>query len=69
MTAADARCPRCGKAFHCGANDPTPCPCGSFALSAATTQMLREQYASCVCMACLAQLQAPPAPAAQAKQA
>ncbi|GAB4567007.1 MAG: cysteine-rich CWC family protein [Rhizobacter sp.] len=59
---SDAACPRCGGAFHCGANDTAPCPCGNFTLSASTTQRLREQYGSCLCMACLAQLQDPPAP-------
>jgi hypothetical protein len=59
VSAANASCPRCGGAFHCGASDPTPCACGQFTLSPATTQKLREQYASCVCMACLAQLQTP----------
>jgi hypothetical protein len=31
-------------------------------LSAATTQRLREQFTSCVCMDCLAQLQTTPPP-------
>ncbi|MBC7994949.1 MAG: cysteine-rich CWC family protein [Rhizobacter sp.] len=57
MNAADASCPRCGGAFHCGVNDPLPCACGQFTLSPACTQMLRSQYDRCVCMACLAQLQ------------
>jgi len=56
----NATCPRCGGAFHCGVKEPMPCACGQFQLSAATTRMLREQYDRCVCMACLAQLQALP---------
>ena len=48
--------------FHCGANEPSPCACGQFTLSAATTQMLREQYSQCVCMHCLAELQNAPGP-------
>jgi hypothetical protein len=58
----NASCPRCGGAFHCGVNEPMPCACGQFTLSAATTQMLRAQYDRCVCMACLAQLAALPSP-------
>jgi hypothetical protein len=56
---SNATCPRCGGAFHCGAGETTPCACGQFTLSPATTQNLREQYTRCVCMACLAQLQTP----------
>jgi hypothetical protein len=58
----NATCPRCGGAFHCGVQEPMPCACGQFTLSPATMQMLREQYTRCVCMACLAQLQASPDP-------
>jgi hypothetical protein len=57
VSPANASCPRCGQAFHCGAADPTPCPCGNFTLSPATTQTLREQFKGCVCMRCLAALQ------------
>ncbi|MBC7955897.1 MAG: cysteine-rich CWC family protein [Cytophagales bacterium] len=60
MSSANASCPRCGQAFHCGAADTEPCPCGTFTLSAATTQALRAQFNSCLCMRCLAQLQITP---------
>jgi hypothetical protein len=59
---SNASCPRCGGAFHCGANDPGSCACGQFTLSAATTLMLREQFNRCVCMRCLAELQTAPIP-------
>ncbi|MBX3620253.1 MAG: cysteine-rich CWC family protein [Rhizobacter sp.] len=55
---ANARCPRCGGGFHCGACDPTPCACGGITLSAATTAQLRAQYDGCLCLRCLAALQA-----------
>jgi hypothetical protein len=53
-------CLRCGAAFHCGANDPAPCPCGALRLDPATLQALRERYAGCLCLDCLRQLE--PAP-------
>jgi hypothetical protein len=69
----NATCPRCGGVFHCGVNEPMPCACGQFKLSAATTQMLREQFSRCVCMACLSQLQTSqlqtPAPSDEKKPA
>ena len=56
--AAEGRCPRCGRAFHCGMNDPVPCACTSISLAAALLAQLRERYDGCLCLACLAQLQA-----------
>ena len=53
----DSRCPRCGGAFHCGANDAQPCPCSALTLDAALLARLRERHAGCLCLACLAQLQ------------
>jgi hypothetical protein len=57
----NATCPRCGAGFHCGVKEPMPCACGRFTLQPATVQALRERYTGCVCMDCLAQLQADPA--------
>jgi hypothetical protein len=54
-------CPRCGGAFHCGANDPAPCACTRIALDAATQVALRERYTGCLCLRCLAELAASPA--------
>jgi Cysteine-rich CWC len=52
------RCPRCGGDFHCGAADLTaPCACKAVALDAQTLAALRERYASCLCVACLREIQ------------
>ncbi len=51
-------CPRCGGGFHCGANDATPCPCGTVSLDAATAAALRAGYVGCLCLACLVELKA-----------
>ena len=53
----DDTCPRCGAAFHCGAHDTEPCPCGTLHLDAAVLQALRARYAGCLCRECLRQLQ------------
>ena len=50
---ADA-CPRCGGAFHCGVNDAVPCACTTIHLDAAQLAALRERYAGCLCLRCLA---------------
>jgi hypothetical protein len=52
----DDTCPRCGGAFHCGANDPAPCACTTIKLDATTLARLRERYGGCLCLACLAAL-------------
>ena len=44
--AADTRCPRCGGAFHCGAQDATPC-------TSVLQADLRQRYSGCLCLACL----------------
>ena len=49
-------CPRCGGAFHCGANDAAPCACTTIRLDAATLAGLRERYTACLCLRCLAEL-------------
>jgi len=57
----NSRCPRCGGPFHCGANDPTPCACGTLKLDAALLADLRQRYDRCLCLRCLAALAEPPA--------
>ena len=57
----DERCARCGGAFHCGARDAAPCPCGGIKLDAPTLALLRERHTACLCLACLRQLAATPA--------
>ena len=54
----ESRCPRCGGAFHCGVDDPQPCACTTLTLAPALLASLRERFDSCLCLACLAQLQA-----------
>lgn len=57
----NARCPRCGAAFHCGARD-SRCDCAQIALGMATLSRLRATFGSdCLCMACLRSLEALPA--------
>ena len=52
------RCPRCGGAFHCGAADATPCPCGTLTLPPGLQAALRERWQGCLCLACLGALAA-----------
>ena len=54
----DDRCPRCGGAFHCGANDAGPCACTALQLDEATLADLRTRYAGCLCLACLREIAA-----------
>jgi len=63
LPGADARCPRCGGAFHCGVDDAQPCPCVGLVLDAALQQGLRERYAGCLCLGCLRELGGRPAAA------
>lgn len=49
----DDRCPRCGAGFHCGVNDPTPCPCTGVRLDARQLVALRVRYDRCLCLRCL----------------
>jgi putative acetyltransferase len=55
--ANDARCPRCGGQFHCGATDPARCACTNVALPALTLERLRDRYAGCLCLVCLRDVQ------------
>jgi hypothetical protein len=50
---SNAGCARCGGAFHCGANDPTPCACTGLKLSAQLLADLRQRYSGCLCLGCL----------------
>ena len=52
----NARCPRCGAAFHCGAKEAA-CACAQVALAATTRAAIAQRYAGCLCNTCLARLQ------------
>ena len=51
----ELECPRCGGPFHCGAQDPGPCPCTTVTLSPAQLEALRRRYTGCLCLRCLQQ--------------
>jgi hypothetical protein len=46
-------CARCGRPFHCGANDAEPCWCCAVTLDAATLAELNARYRGCLCRSCL----------------
>ena len=50
------RCPRCGGAFRCGANDAAPCACTELTLAPALLARLREEFEGCLCLGCLREL-------------
>jgi len=52
------RCPRCGGAFHCGANDAGPCACTGVTLDDATLAALRASFNACLCLRCLQEVHA-----------
>jgi len=54
--AGNDRCPRCGGGFHCGIGDDGPCACTSVGLDTELQRRLRERYAGCLCLRCLAAL-------------
>jgi len=58
----NTRCPRCGGAFHCGANDADPCACCGLRLDEATLADLRTRYTGCLCLACLREIATPKLP-------
>lgn len=60
--AGDTRCPRCGAAFHCGANAPGPCACTTLKLDTAMLARLAAQYRGCLCLGCLGELAGAPGP-------
>jgi hypothetical protein len=53
----NARCPRCGGGFHCGALEGS-CGCAGVVLDGATRDALRLKFEGCLCIACLRALQA-----------
>jgi hypothetical protein len=58
-----AVCARCGGAFQCGVNDPTPCACTTVRLEPSTLLQLRRQFSGCLCLTCLRQFSEGSAPA------
>jgi hypothetical protein len=58
MTPDEQLCPRCARSFHCGVGDAAPCVCTTLTLDAALLAQLRQRYDRCLCIACLAELQA-----------
>ncbi len=58
----NARCPRCGGPFRCGAADATPCACTGLSLSPALLADLGKVYSGCLCLDCLRALAATVAP-------
>lgn len=61
MNRLDDRCPRCGNAFHCGAQD-AHCDCFDLKLGPELRERLSRQYEGCLCIRCLKELQAANAP-------
>jgi len=57
--ADDATCPRCGAGFHCGAHEKS-CECATVQLDEATRRAIGRDFAGCLCVACLRELQAAP---------
>ena len=57
MNATDL-CPRCGGGFRCGVNEAEPCACTTVTLDEKGLAELRERYASCLCLRCLAEVAA-----------
>lgn len=58
----NTNCPRCGQPFRCGVDDAGPCPCTTIALEAPALAALNREYRGCLCLSCLAQIAAAPAP-------
>ena len=54
----NARCPRCGGPFRCGAADATPCACTGLTLPPALLAELGKLYSGCLCLDCLRTLAA-----------
>ena len=52
----NASCPRCGGPFRCGVADTT-CACFGLQIGPALRAQLAAEYSSCLCVACLAELQ------------
>jgi hypothetical protein len=49
-------CPRCQQPFECKAGSISNCQCSDIQLDAGLMQLIREQYADCLCIACLRDL-------------
>ncbi|MBI5269412.1 MAG: cysteine-rich CWC family protein [Burkholderiales bacterium] len=65
--AAPAICPRCQRAFRCGAASAAPCACTGLVLPSPLLASLRQRYPGCLCLDCLRALGGqPPAPDAPA---
>ena len=56
VAVAPSVCPRCGGGFTCGAQGPGPCACTGLKLSAGILKRLQQQYSTCLCLRCLAEL-------------
>ncbi len=61
----NARCARCGAAFHCGAQEAA-CDCAQVAIDAATREAIALRFSGCLCNECLTQLAGPQNAAAAA---
>ncbi|MBP6778251.1 MAG: cysteine-rich CWC family protein [Piscinibacter sp.] len=57
--AANARCPRCSAAFHCGAAE-RHCACAEVALDDAARAAIAQRYTGCLCGECLRALRDAP---------
>ena len=53
---ANAVCPRCGAAFHCGAAEAS-CACEQVRLDDETLAELRRVFEGCLCLTCLLAIQ------------
>ena len=51
----DARCPRCGGGFECGAQ-AGHCACFGLRLGESLRAELARQYSGCLCLPCLREL-------------
>ncbi|MBK5966369.1 hypothetical protein CCR95_20345 [Thiocystis minor] len=51
-------CPRCGRSFACKAHRVKLCDCMSVPLNPDALDVIREQYAGCLCPKCLRELNA-----------
>ena len=62
--ATNATCPRCGSAFLCGIELPTPCHCTEVTLTDAQRAFMAARWQGCLCRDCLLEIsrQALPAP-------
>lgn len=58
IAADTSRCPRCGRAFHCGVDDSGRCWCADLTLAPDALAALARQYRSCLCAGCLGALDA-----------